>query len=53
MLSEALSTKPTLRNAANLSPEEDRWFKKIYENQQSNKAPNPPQKARWEIRLEE
>ena len=53
MLSEALSTKSTIRNATTLSPEEDHWFKEINSNQQRKKATNPPQKAHWEIRLEE
>ena len=53
MLSEALSTKSTIRNVTTLSPEEDRWFKELNLNQQSNKATKPPQKENWEIRLEE
>ena len=53
MLSEALSTKSSLRNAATLSPEEDSWLKEINVNQQSNIATNPPHKARWDVRLEE
>ena len=53
MLSEALSTKSTIRNVTTVSPKEYHWFKEINSNQQSNKATNPPQKASWEIRLEE
>ena len=53
MLSEALSTKSTIRNETTISPEEDRWFKELNLNQQSYKAIKPPQKAKWEIRLEE
>ena len=53
MLSEALSTKPFIRNSTTLSLEEDRWLRVFNLNQQTIEAIKPPQKTNWEIRLNE
>ena len=53
MMAEALSTKPSIKNSTNLSPDEDRWLRELNLNQQTIEAFNPPQKVNWEIRLDE
>ena len=53
MMAEALSTKPSIKNSTNLSPDEDRWLRELNLNQQTIEAFNPPQKVSWEIRLDE
>ena len=52
-MAEALSTKSSIKNSVNLSPEEDRWLREFNLNQQTTEALNPPQKLNWEIRLDE
>ena len=52
-MAEALSTKPSIKNSTNLSPEEERWLRELNLNQQTTEAINPPQKLNWEIRLDE
>ena len=52
-MAEALSTKPSIKNSTNLSPDEDRWLRELNLNQQTIEAFNPPQKVSWEIRLDE
>ena len=53
MMAEALSTKPSIKNLTNLTPDEEHWLKEINLNQQTMEALNPPQKLNWEIRLDE
>ena len=53
LLSEALNCKPGISNKATLSAEEERWAKEFHLNPQSKDISNPPQRANWEIRIEE